>query len=114
MTGLERRNKIAPWCDPPGMGRSSGTATGDNLYAMERLRGRCGVPAGPRVCTRLACAFGGGVFLCNDVSFLFLFFVVVCCLLVGFFFWGEGGGGFGGLCLLPLDGTDGYLCRGSE
>lgn len=67
---LEKRNKIEPpSCDPPGYGAASSTATLANYQYLNGLYGtRCIVGAGPRVCSRIACAKGGGVFLCNDVS----------------------------------------------
>ncbi len=67
---LEKRNKeLPPWCNPPGIGQASSQATLDNYNYLHGLYGtRCVVGGGPRVCSRIACTKGGGVFLCNDVS----------------------------------------------
>ena len=67
---LQKRNKeLPPWCNPPGIGQASEQATYNNYKYLNGLYGtRCGVNAGPRVCSRIACTLGGGVFLCNDVS----------------------------------------------
>ena len=67
---LEKRNKVVPpWCNPPGIGQASTQATHANYQYLNGLVGsRCGVGGGPRVCSRIACTQGGGVFLCNDVT----------------------------------------------
>lgn len=67
---LQKRNKqLPPWCNPPGIGQASSKATTENYNYLHSLYGvRCGVGQGPRVCARIACSYGGGVFLCNDVS----------------------------------------------
>ncbi len=68
---LEKRNKILPpSCNPPGIGQASNQATSGNCNYLHGLFGtRCVVGAGPRVCSRIAYTKGGGVYLCNDVSF---------------------------------------------
>ncbi|MCJ1367176.1 hypothetical protein MMC16_006308 [Acarospora aff. strigata] len=65
---LRARNPLAPWCNPPGIGTTSGYATLSNINYLRDLPGRCYVAEGPRTCARIACWHGAAVFVCNDVS----------------------------------------------
>jgi hypothetical protein len=39
----------------------------DGIAYLQSLGfGNCGVPAGPRVCSRISCSYDSGIWLCND------------------------------------------------
>lgn len=70
-SSLEKRKPVGDILCNLGYSKARTDATRDGIAYLGKMKGYCGVGAGPRICSRLACSWNSAIYMCNDVSFPF-------------------------------------------